>query len=206
MTITFENTGRRFNREWIFRHVSRSFSAGNAYAVLGSNGSGKSTLLQVLAGFLQPSEGQVTYHIATQQLPVEQLYRQVAIASPFLELYDDLSLEEALAFHRQLKPFRPSITAREIVAITGLERARHKTLRDFSSGMRQRVKLALAILSDVPLLLLDEPCSNLDAQGISWYRDLLAQHAEGRLIVVASNHLEDEIFLCGERLVMENLK
>jgi ABC-type multidrug transport system ATPase subunit len=87
-----------------------------------------------------------------------------------------------------------------------LEHARKKQLKNFSSGMRQRVKLTLAIASQTPLLFLDEPCANLDAVAKKWYGDLIRQFGNGRIIVVCSNSEKEEYFFCTRELNVHDLK
>ena len=176
------------------------------YAVLGGNGSGKSTFMQVLAGNLLCSEGIITYKINNETIDSEKIYKEVAFASPYLSLMEEYSLNEQLVFHTQLKPFYHQLTVNEIIERLQLEKHRNKPLKYFSSGMKQRVKLALAIYSDARMLLLDEPLSNLDASATNWYKKELAEFSSERIIIVASNHQEDEIFLSTEIINISEYK
>jgi ABC-type multidrug transport system ATPase subunit len=187
-SLDAQNLGRRYGRQWIFRQLSHDFQPGSATAILGPNGAGKSTLLSILAGQLLPSEGQVAYSLTGQPLPVAEVPRHLAYCAPYLELPEDFTLLELLAFHTRLKPLRPGLTVAELVDIMYLHKARHQAVRTFSSGMKQRLKLGLALYAAAPLLLLDEPTTNLDAQGTAWYLEHVARvrHA-GRLVVVSSN-------------------
>jgi ABC-type multidrug transport system ATPase subunit len=203
VNITLENTGKRFRKQWIFRGIDHSFSTGDVVALTGSNGSGKSTLLQVLAGLLTPSEGRISWSLDSRILP-DQIYRHVSWCAPSIALYEDFTLLEAVAFHAGFRSFRNSIQSSEIPSLIGLENQQSKQLSQFSSGMKQRVKLGLAILSDSPLLLLDEPTSHLDAQGIDWFQKLLSEHLDNRLTWIASNRVESETVHCTRTLdVME---
>ncbi|MBW8686616.1 ABC transporter ATP-binding protein [Chitinophaga rhizophila] len=205
MKITLDQTGKRFNYDWIFRRVSATFEQGGRYAILGPNGSGKSTLLQVISGHLQQNEGTVTYSTPEKLLGNDQFFRHCAIAAPYLELVEEFTLAESLQFHLQFKNFLPAITPTEAVAIVGLEKSMHKQIRNFSSGMKQRLKLALTIFSDVPVLLLDEPCTNLDAAGIRLYQQLITDYSGDRLIIVSSND-EQEYFMCPDHLRIQDYK
>ncbi len=200
MTIQLSDIGKRFNREWIFRKVDYQFEPGKAYAITGPNGSGKSTLLQAIAGSLHLSEGKLVYDNGTGSgIETENIYRHIAIAAPYLELIEEMTAREFLDFHRSFKPLLSTINTDEIFAIIGLERSVDKQIRYFSSGMKQRLKLAQAIFSDVPVLLLDEPCTNLDTSGYQLYHDLLANYCTDKLIIISSND-EQEIDVCKERL------
>ncbi|MBX2921863.1 MAG: ATP-binding cassette domain-containing protein [Chitinophagaceae bacterium] len=204
MTILLTNTGKRFNREWIFRHLDFQFVTGTYYAVTGPNGSGKSTLLQVIAGALSPSEGSISFQAENRKAVAnhhggDQLFSFISIAAPYLELIEEMTLVEFLRFHARFKPFLPSLTTASVIDIIGLEKARDKQIRFFSSGMKQRVKLAQSILSATPVLLLDEPCTNLDAEGIRLYKRLVEEYASGKLIIVSSND-ETEYSFCREQI------
>jgi ABC-type multidrug transport system ATPase subunit len=206
MQIILKNTGRRFNKEWIFRNIDLELSATSSYAVLGANGSGKSTFLQLIAGFLIPSEGNLVYKMNAIEITPEEIYKHVSIASPALELFEDLTLEETINYHFKLKPLMKEIQQNEIVEGLQLRGNEKKMIRNFSSGMKQRVKLGLAIYSDTPVLLLDEPTSNLDKNGIEWYRELIVKFKKERLVLVASNKMEDDYFFCKEEIRIEGYK
>jgi len=204
MTITLENAGRRFNQEWIFRGLDFVFSSGESYAVLGPNGSGKSTLLSLLMGALSPSEGEVSY-VSGSRVEVDQVYKHLSFAAPYLDLIEEFTLRETINFHFRFKGFVAGLDARSVMELLGLSGAKDKALKYFSSGMKQRVKLALACCSDSDLLLLDEPTANLDRQGLRWYHELMAQFSEGRLVVVGSNQ-EEEYTFCRHSLYITDYK
>ena len=190
MRITLIDAGKRFNREWIFRHLHYEFSGAHSYAITGPNGSGKSTLLQAIAGAIGISEGKLEYY----GIPDDQVFRSISLAAPYLELIEEMTVTEFLAFHQQFKPFLPSFQAETIISRLGLRQASHKQIRYYSSGMKQRVKLAQAIFTDTPVVLLDEPCTNLDAEGIALYRQLVEEYCSGRLLIVSSNDLQEYDF------------
>ncbi|MEM9023528.1 MAG: ABC transporter ATP-binding protein [Bacteroidota bacterium] len=206
MHITLEKTGKKYHREWVFRGLDASFEPNRAYGIVGANGSGKSTLLQLIAGHIMPTEGSVAYALNGSPVPPEQVYRQVAVAAPYLELFEELTLQELLITHSRFKPYREQLTAKQVLAQLGLERVADRPVKQFSSGMKQRVKLGLAVLSDTQLLLLDEPVVNLDAAGVAWFHALLDRHREGRLLVTCSNHQEAELAFCDAQLDVETFK
>jgi ABC-type multidrug transport system ATPase subunit len=196
MRITLAHIAKHFGREVVFQNVDLALGSGSRTAVLGPNGSGKSTLLQLIGGAIIPTQGTIVHQLGERTVQPEEVYRHISIAAPYLSLYEDLSLEQAIQFHAQFKPLLRGIGAAELARIAYLDNALHKQVAHFSSGMKQRLKLALAILSDTPLLLLDEPTSNLDAQAVAWYRTLVRDHVGQRTLVVASNHLVQEHELC----------
>jgi ABC-type multidrug transport system ATPase subunit len=194
MTIHLQNAGKRYFLDWIFRGMNFSFNNGLRYAVLGPNGSGKSTLLKVLSGHLSLSKGVISFENQGKKIEPDEVYRHVSYAAPYIELIEEFTLEEALRFHAGLKPLLPGFSPAQLYDLLDLPRARSKEIRFFSSGMKQRVKLALAICSDTPILLLDEPATNLDVQGVEWYKSLVAEYAADRLVVIASNDPHDAEF------------
>ncbi len=205
MEITLENIGRRFNRDWIFRNVNYSFLKGSSYAILGRNGSGKSTLLQLIAGSLTPSEGTIDIFLNGKPCDPDEVYHSLSIAAPYLELIEEFTLSEMIDFHFKFKSYLPGLDKKTILEILELQKAKSKALKYFSSGMKQRTKLALAICSNTPLLLLDEPASNLDAEAISWYLDLIKTYTPGRTVIVCSNQ-EFEYSFCQHQIRISDYK
>ena len=195
MNITLTKVGKRFNREWIFRNFTYTFEAGKQYAITGANGSGKSTLLQVIAGSLTFNEGAITAANNSKDIPPEKLYGQVTIAAPYLELIEEMTAKEMLNFHAQFKKL--ILPVNQILEIVGLSGSMDKQVRYFSSGMKQRLKLAQAFFSDCPVLLLDEPTTNLDADGAALYHQLVKGYSGNRLVIVSSNDTAEYNF-CGE--------
>jgi ABC-2 type transport system ATP-binding protein len=204
MKITLIDAGKRFNRDWIFRHLNYEFQTGHSYAITGPNGSGKSTLLQSIAGAIAISEGNIRYDNGAP-VPPEHAYRHLSLAAPYLQLVEEMTVTEFLDFHAAFKPLLPGISATAIIRKVGLEAAAHKQMRYYSSGMKQRVRLAQALFSDSTLVLLDEPCTNLDTEGIALYRELIAQYTPGRLLIVSSNDVQ-EYECCEERIDIRNYR
>lgn len=187
MDIKLNNIGRRFNREWIFESIDYTFESGSSYAILGHNGSGKSTLLQVIAGSLSASSGTIAYLEDGKNVDMDSIYQHIAVAAPYLELIEEFSLSELLDFHFRFKGPLNKLSTKQIIALAGLERSASKPLKYFSSGMKQRAKLTLALCSDTSLVLLDEPASNLDQSGISWYKEMVNQFGKNRTLIICSN-------------------
>jgi ABC-type multidrug transport system ATPase subunit len=205
MRIKLSNAGKRFNREWIFRNADIEFNSSSSYAVTGPNGSGKSTLLQCIGGMLQLSEGSMQYAIDNKQLANEEVYKQVSFCAPYMDVIEEMTLTEFLHFHNQFKSFINNFSIKEIIEEIGLEDAINKQIRYYSSGMKQRVKLAQGIFSDASIILLDEPCSNLDAKGIELYHTLINKYCKDRLVIVCSND-EVEYNFTNERISVLDYK
>ena len=205
MKISLEHIGRRFNREWIFRDVNYEFESESSYAILGANGAGKSTLLQVISGSLSSSEGKISYLQGDTIIDQEKVFIHLSMAAPYLELIEEFTLTELIDFHFRFKKYREGFSREGVIELLGLKNSEFKAIKYFSSGMKQRVKLALAFCSDTAILLLDEPASNLDQQGIDWYLSLASTLSSDRLLVICSNQ-EQEYSFCRHRLNIADYK
>ncbi|MDH5365404.1 MAG: ATP-binding cassette domain-containing protein [Cyclobacteriaceae bacterium] len=186
MEIILENLGKRYQRQWIFKNINLELSVGKSYAVTGPNGSGKSTLVKVLMGVTPPSIGHVKYLIDNNEVEEDSIYQYCSLASPYLDLIEEFTLQELIAFHFKFKKVKGDFKVQDIIEIAYLEKHKNKLIKNFSSGMKQRLKLALAFYSDTPVLFLDEPTSNLDTKGIEWYLSQVSKCSE-KMIIVASN-------------------
>jgi len=197
MIIQLNSAGKRFNFEWILRNINYTFHSGKSYAILGPNGSGKSTFLQMIAGIISPSSGEIVFQNDREQLESENIFSHLTIAAPYQELIEEFTAAEMISFQGKFKPFLPGVSNEEVMEIALLKNESSKQIRNFSSGMKQRLKITLAVLADVPVVLLDEPTTNLDQQGFGWYLELLKKFSGKRLIVISSN-LEREYSFCDD--------
>lgn len=193
--LVAQQLGKKYRREWIFRNLNLQLSSGNSYTFIGPNGSGKSTLLQILSGSMPPTDGALTYNLNGQPLQPDDWYRYVSMAAPYLELVEELTLLELLDFHHVFKPFGNGLKPQQVADQLHLGHAKHKEIKYFSSGMKQRVKLGLAFFSTAPVLILDEPTANLDRQGAAWYLEQVTQLSPDKLLLIGSNQ-PDEYRFC----------
>jgi ABC-type multidrug transport system ATPase subunit len=187
MRITAEKLGKRFNREWVFRNFDFTLEQGNTYAITGPNGSGKSTLLQILWGQLPPSSGLLKYELNGIEISVTEIFQHLSIATPYMDLIDEFTLIEMVQFHFKFKKIRGGKSVEELIEKMELVHAGDKQLSNFSSGMKQRLKLGLAFYSDAPLIFLDEPTTNLDKRATGWYLENLHGLPKECTIFIASN-------------------
>jgi len=194
MKIDLLKVGKRFNHDWIFRNFDFQFIRGKIYAITGPNGSGKSTLLQIISGSLTHNEGRIKYTETNKEIVAEKIFKKVSFAAPYLEVVEEMTLQEFLSFHDKMKGWISSVDSVKIISILGLEKSAHKQIRYYSSGMKQRAKLAQAIFSNVPVVLLDEPLTNLDEEGISLYENLIRNYCNDRLVIVSSNDKKEYSF------------
>lgn len=199
-----QQLGKRFNREWIFRGFTHRFTAGNTYAITGPNGSGKSTLLQVLWGQVPASAGAVQYQVNGQAIALEDVYQQVSMATPYLDLIEEFTLAEMLTFHFKMRKIRAGFSTHDLANVFELDHAKNKLIGHFSSGMRQRLKLGLSIYTQASFIFLDEPFTNLDEKAIKWYQNQL-QHLHDAVVFIASNDPR-EIENSHEKILISNYK
>jgi ABC-type multidrug transport system ATPase subunit len=203
ISISAQNIGKRFEREWIFRKLSCDFCSTNPTAIVGSNGSGKSTLIKSLIGYLPLSEGKLVYSDSSKPILKENWQNYIAWAAPYTELIEEFTLSEQLKFHQSFKPF--DIEIEEIIEKLGFSNTKSKTIRFFSSGMKQKLKLALAIYSTAKIVFLDEPTSNLDKQNSEWYLQEIDAIINKKVLIIASNQ-ESEYHFCSQIIDIQNLK
>ena len=206
MVIHLTNISRRFRFDWIFKNLNYTFEQGKQYAILGPNGSGKSTLLKIITGHLSPTKGRIVF-LNDAQTPIDRddIYHSISYAAPYIELIEEFTLLEVLQFHQKFKAFRDNLQPNDLINILKFSKSKHKPIQFFSSGMKQRLKLVLAFCSDTPTLLLDEPTTNLDSQGVAWYRHLIKQYADDRLLIIASN-IEHDYDFCDEQIKILDYK
>jgi ABC-type multidrug transport system ATPase subunit len=205
MRINLTNLGKRFNRDWIFRNLNFQFDTGSHYAITGPNGSGKSTLLQIISGSSIFNEGCINYFKNDTPIAAEKIYQEISLAAPYLDLIEEMTLTEFFSFHHSMKGWLNSLSTKEVIFLSSLEYAAHKQIRYYSSGMKQRVKLAQAIFSNVPIVLLDEPLTNLDEEGVSLYYTLIEKYCSNRLLIISSNEKKEYSF-CNQIIDIRDYK
>ncbi len=201
MKICLNQIAKRYQQNWIFKDLSLDIPSGTSLAILGNNGSGKSSLLRIIAAMQTATKGSITYTLNQQNIDSNSLYKQLSYAAVGMQLIEEFTLSELLSFHFSFKKSIHQLTVAEIISILDMKNVQSKLVGDFSSGMKQRVKLAQAIFTDTPLLLLDEPCSNLDKHGIAQYQEWMATYQNNRTIIVASND-SNEYSFCKEQIML----
>lgn len=205
MRIRLTGVAKRYRREWILRNIDLDFAPAGRYGIKGPNGSGKSTLLKMLCGHLTPTKGKLVFSLADKEVPVAEVYQYLAYAAPYIELIEEFTLEEAIQFHHRFRPLLAGLTVDSLIERMGLQRSRKLPVAQFSSGMKQRLKLALACCTEARFLLLDEPTTNLDQQGADWYQGLLQEYVQDRLLIIASN-VPSDYQVCDQVIDVMNYK
>ncbi|PEN09602.1 heme ABC exporter ATP-binding protein CcmA [Longimonas halophila] len=191
--LTARGLGQQFGRLVLFRDMDFSLHAGTSVAVTGANGSGKSTLLRILLGLLTPTVGEVQLQVEAKAVPRAERVQHMGLVAPYLGVYEALSARENLSFlakARRVPGADDRIAA--VLDRVGLADRADDAVGTYSSGMQQRVKVAAALLHEPPILILDEPSTNLDAPGRSMVRTVQDEHvAQGGLLIVATNHASE---------------
>ena len=193
MRVKLNKVGKRFNKEWILRNLSLDIPSQSSLSITGANGSGKSTLIKLISAYMEPTSGNIQYFENKNIYPIESIPQSIGLAAPYVDLIEEFSLREHVEFHFKFRSTPFSLD--EIIARTNFQFSIDKKVKDFSSGMKQRLKLALAIYAENKLLILDEPTSNLDQEGIEWYRDEILQKIGTCTIIVASNQQHEYDFI-----------
>lgn len=189
MNIIAEDIGKKYGKNWVFRHLNFEIEPGAKVAITGKNGSGKSTLLQIISGYLTPSHGIIKYEESESN---EDL--KIAFIGPYSELIEEFSLEEFLKFHSQFR--NPLVSIKEMAERATLPL--NKPISDFSTGMKQRVKLITAFFFENELIFFDEPTSNLDEEGFDWWKKEVSRKTD-QTIILASNQ-SSEIEICSKSI------
>jgi len=200
MEILVQNLSKKFRQEFVLKSFSHSFKSGQSYAITGPNGSGKSTLLQLIAQFTLPNSGTVEM----TGIDPELAYSHITYAAPYVELIEEYTLSEHLEILVKNKYLPASVTLELLEDFIDLQPGRFKLIKNYSSGMRQKIKLGFALLSDRSVLLLDEPTTNFDEQAKNWFFNRLEQQRH-KLIIVASNEAR-EIEFCKEKIDILDFK
>ena len=191
MDIRLEGVGKKYVRRWIFQDLTYDIAQGARLGITGYNGSGKSTLLRIITGAMPPSSGTVHYEAGGQLIKDDRVFSHMMFASPYTDMVEEMSIAECLRFHASFRQMRPGIDLELLLQKLGSQFDRDAYIKTFSSGMKQRLKLAMAILTQTDVLILDEPTSNLDEQGKAWYQELLEEVDEATTLIIASNESSD---------------
>ena len=190
-SILLKDVSKRYGYQWIVKDFEAQFNVDTICGIAGANGSGKSTLIKMMSGFLTPSQGEIQYLLDSKNVQNIELYTYISLVGPYTDLINEFTLSEMLIFHQKFKAFHNYVTYEEFETMIELSGQRDKLLSHFSSGMKQKIQLALALLSTTPYLLMDEPTSFLDQNAKLWFANQLAKYAKDRVVVIASNDTYD---------------
>lgn len=205
MQIRLEGIGKRFHKEWIFRNVDLEFKSNGKYAIVGNNGSGKSTLLQLIASIGIPTEGAIQFIDNRLVIEVDNLIHFLSFSAPYQELPEELTGNELFDFHFKFRQKAIDFDSEAFFQMLQLEKQGNKQVKFYSSGMKQRMRLGLCILSKANVYMLDEPTTNLDKNGMAWYQQLVHNQLKNKLVIISSN-IEEEYKFCDTIISIEDYK
>lgn len=205
MKISIEGLGKKFGSRWIFRNIDMELTSPNRYALVGHNGAGKSTFLNVITSKIPTTKGTIKYEKQGKTISTDHIYRSMSVATTSMQLIEEFTLLEHITFHLKFRKVYNDISALDIIKLLELKSEKGKLISNFSSGMKQRVKIGLAILTISDILILDEPGSNLDVKSKEWYQKMMSEYMQERLVIVASNE-ESDYSMCNERIDISEYK
>ncbi len=203
MDIHLQNISKRYGFEWIFKNVQADFLFQNKYAIVGPNGSGKSTLLKIISGGLVPTSGKINYQKNGNIIEDEFVStKNISFAAPYISLLEDYTLAEMYRFHASFKPVQTT-SIENFFELSQLGAHKNKYIKNFSSGMKQRLKLSLAFITKCDVLLLDEPTSNFDKKAIDWYLGLIENYTNNKTVIIGSNQSYEYDFCASSIDIMQ---
>lgn len=192
MKLIVNNIGKDFAEKKIFSGISFELETGKSAAIIGPNGSGKTTLVKIICGLIRPSRGTVEYSIGGKTIETQAFHKHIGLVGPYLELYEELTAMENLLFFAKMK--RVTNAKETIIFLMdrlNLANREDDQVKTYSSGMRQRLKYVFALLGNPKMLILDEPTSNLDAEGIESVYEIMSEQKKENILLIATNDQED---------------
>jgi ABC-type multidrug transport system ATPase subunit len=188
--IEAQGLAKKFSGIVLFKEIDFKVSTGDTFSITGPNGSGKSTLLKIVAGLLKPSNGAVTYTEEVHGKLDRDWLPYIGYAGPLINPYEELTAQENIEFALKKNKQHPHTDF--LMGYFNLGQHRDKRVKHYSSGMKQRLRLILADLNDPPILLLDEPGTNLDVGGKELLSSYLKRIRENKIIILATNDSDEE--------------
>ena len=204
LKLTAENISHSFNSGVVFKSVSFSVETNSPLAIIGGNGSGKSTLLKIISGLLSPVKGEIGFYISGQTQDIHLNKKLLSLYAPYINLYDELTGIENLRYFHRLR-FSEDTDYKALLKKVGLEKSKDKLYKSYSSGMKQRLRLAFAISGETKFLMMDEPTTNLDESGAAIVHDVMKEQVKRGVLIVASN-VKSDLAYCNSELNIEDYR
>lgn len=198
ITIQLFEISKKYYTHVLYKNLNLTISPNDRVVITGNNGSGKSTLLKIIIGLVSPTHGKVTYSIHHNLIDKNKWHNYLSVAAPYMGLIEEFSVNELLEHLFIFRHYQAE--KKQLIELLELPKYIHQPIKYFSSGMKQKLRLLLAITDDAPIVLLDEPISNLDATNTRWYSRMIEQFAMHKTILVFSNFQQDEYFFCNQQI------
>jgi len=207
MNINLHKVTKRYSENLIFKKFSYKFYDKKSYIITGSNGSGKSTLMKIISGYLSPNSGIIEYidnSNNNKAISKEFFFKYNAIAAPYVEIIEEFTLKEFLKFHFNFKKDNSNLSINNMINFLELKKESNVQIKNFSSGIKQKIKIGLVFLANSPVILLDEPTSNMDKKNINWYIENIKKIINKKLIIMFSNQPNEYIFFKKKEIIKLN--
>ncbi len=205
-SLILKNVRKNFGPLLVFDSISFELGIGDSLAITGKNGSGKSTLVKIIAGLLSQTSGEVIYHLNGKRIDKLDWFKYVGFVAPYLQIYDEFTGYENLEILAKLRGMKNYKTrVYDVLNRVNLFSRKDDLVRGYSSGMKQRLKYALALLHEPPLLILDEPTSNLDPEGVEMVWAIAEEQKRKGVLIIATNE-PNELKMCEKIINLDELK
>lgn len=194
------------SNKYILKNISFEGKNGDIIGICGPNGSGKSTLVKIIAGINSTTKGSIIWKIGSEQIHKEEYFRYFGFVAPYLNIYEEFTPVELIKVVSRIR--QESISKSkidELLELFLLEKHNNKLIRNFSSGMKQRMKLLLSVLHSPVVLIYDEPTTNLDEIGIKLVNQLIEEQVNREGLVFLASNNEEELRFCNKRIFVNNI-
>ena len=191
MDLVLNDLGKLYVRNWIFKDLNYNIESGSSWGIRGGNGAGKSTLIHLLLGLHLPSKGTIAYSKNGNDVAKEEWGKLISFTAPYASVPLEFTALEFLNHSQKFRSLIDGISPENVLEYAFLSGETGKKLSEYSTGMLQRLKVALAICTQSELLIVDEPTSNLDTKGKNWFNEMLSRFRGNRTLIVASNESSD---------------
>jgi len=192
MKIVLSDISKRYTSNWILKKINYTFESGRIYGVTGHNGSGKSTLMKIISTQLSPTLGKIEFSSEENEIyRTSDLKDRITYAAPYISLLENLSLVELFEFYTTFRKMKNDLSFQDFLELLKYPYKKHQLIKDYSSGMKQRLALAFALFSQSELVLLDEPTSFLDDSAKEWFYQIIQTHRSNSTMIISSNDAND---------------
>lgn len=206
IVLETKNLSKRYKSQWALRNVNLHMEKGRIYGLIGKNGAGKTTLMRLVTGLAFPTEGEIRIFGKSSRKELEESGNRIGALIEYPGLIGSMSAKENMHYQCLMKGFPDYGIEDELLELTGLSDTGRKRVRNFSLGMKQRLGIAVVLLGNPELLLLDEPINALDPSGVVETRNLLRRlmEYENKTILISSHNLPELYQVATDYIIIHN--